>query len=262
MKVCEILRSNTPCIVTGELGTGLEDVAAGVAVELAGEFSIATATYKGSGKKFFQQIAEQLDIPTEVEDDKGKIKQFTLEQLKEEIVLNIPTDALLLLPEAKRLTMGIRFWLEDLIANGCRVCCFAVANPGREIFIKMIEVQLELPSNRTIRAVMENEATKLGLNLTPARLSQLQPLAGRNPMLARKVVRQEKLGINQTVEHRQYLVMMPILLAGLFSFAIIRYIGMGIGNKNWQIFGGVSLTMAMAAKQLGRVEGAKKRLGE
>lgn len=241
---------------------GLENVTAGVAMELAGEFSIATAIYKGSAKKFFQQIAKQLDIPTEVEDDKGRIKQLTLEQLEEEIPANIPTDALLLLPEAKRLTLRIRLWLEDLIQAGCLVCGFAVTNPRRDLFIKMIEVELELPSDRTIRAVMENEATKLGLNLTPARLSQLQPLAGRNPMLARKVVRQEKLGINQTVEHRQYLVMMPIILAGLFSFAVIRYIGMGTGNKNWQIFGGVSLTVAMAAKQLGRVEGAKKRLGQ
>lgn len=237
-------------------------MAAGVALELAGEFSIATATYKGSGKKFFQQLAEQLDIPTEVEDDKGKIKQLTLDQLKEEIALNIPTDALLLLPEAKRLTTGIRFWLEDLIEAGCRVCCFAVANPGRDIFIKMIEVELELPSDRTIRSAMEDEAAKLGLNLTAARLSQLQPLAGRNPMLARKVVRQEKHGINPTMEHRQYLVMMPIILAGLFSFAVIRYVGMGTGNKNWQIFGGMAFTGAMAAKQLGRVEGAKKRLGQ
>jgi hypothetical protein len=152
--------------------------------------------------------------------------------------------------------------LEDLIEAGCRVCCFAVNNPGRDIFIEMIEVELELPSDRAIREAMEDEAAKLNLNLTAARLSQLQPLAGRNPMLARKVVRQENLGINQPVEHRQYLVMMPIILSALFAFAIIRYVGMGTGNKNWQIFGGVSLTVAMAAKQLGRVEGAKKRLGQ
>jgi hypothetical protein len=124
----------------------------------------------------------------------------------------------------------------------------------------MIEVELELPSDQAIREAMQDEAAKMGYDLTSARLSQLQPLAGRNPMLARKVVRQEKLGINQPVEHRQYLVMMPIILAALFSFAIIRYVGMGTGNKNWQIFGGVALTVAMAAKQLGRVEGAKKSL--
>ncbi len=240
----------------------MDEIAAGVAEELAGEFSIATVTYKGSGKKFFQELAKQLDIPTEIEDDKGRVKQLTLDQLKEEIALNLPTDALLLLPEAKRLTTGIRFWLEDLIEAGCRVCCFAVNNPGRDIFIEMIEVELELPSNRAIREAMEDEAAKLNLNLTAARLSQLQPLAGRNPMLARKVVRQENLGINQTVEHRQYVVVMPMILAALFSFAILRYVGMGTGNKNWQIFGGVALTVAMAAKQLGRVEGAKKKLGQ
>ncbi len=240
----------------------MDEVAAGVAVALAGEFSIATVTYKGSGKKFFQQLAEQLDIPTEIEDDKGRVKQLTLDQLKEEIANNIPTDTLLLLPEAKRLTTGIRFWLEDLIEAGCRVCCFAVTNPGRDIFIEMIEVELEMPSDRTIRSAMEDEAAKLGLNLTPAQLSQLQPLAGRNPMLARKVVRQQKLGINQPIEHRQYLVMKPIILSALFSFAIIRYVGMGTGNKNWQIFGGISLTAAIVAKQLGGLEGAKKRLGQ
>lgn len=240
----------------------MEDVAAGVAELLAREFSIATATYKGSPKRFYQQIAQQLDIPIETEDDKGRVKQLTVDQLEEEIALNIPTNALLLLPEAKRLTMKIRFWVEDLIVNGCIVCCFAIANPGRDIFIKMIEVELELPDDRAIRAAMQDEAAKLNFDLTPAKISQLQPLAGRNPMLARKVVRQEKLGINQPVEHRQYVVVMPVILAALFSFAILRYVGMGIGNKNWQIFGGVALTAAMAAKQLGRVEGAKKRLGQ
>ncbi len=201
-----------------------------------------------------------MDVPTEIEDDKGRVKQLTLDQLKDEIMVNIPTDALLLLPEARRLTTGILFWLEDLIEAGCRVCCFAVANPGRDIFIKMIEVELELPNDQAIRAAMQDEAVKLNFDLTPTRLSQLQPLAGRNPMLARKVVRQEQLGINQTVEHRQYLVMKPIILSALFSFAVVRYVGIGTGNKNWQIFGGVALTVAMAAKQLGRVEGAKKRL--
>lgn len=229
---------------------------------MAGEFSIATATYKGSGKKFFQQLAEQLDIPTEVEDDKGKIKQFTLDQLKEEIALNLPTDALLLLPEAKRLTTGIRFWLEDLIANGCIVCCLAITNPSRDIFIRMIEVELELPDDRAIRAAMQDEAAKLNFDLTPAKISQLQPLAGRNPMLARKVVRQEKLGINQKVEHTQYIVIMPILIAMLFAFAVVRFIGVGTGNKSLYITGGVALVVATALKQLGQVRGARKRLGQ
>jgi hypothetical protein len=235
--------------------------------EFRDEFDTAIAIYKGLPKKFFADIADQLKIPTTEpkynrEGDEVGEKPLTMDGLKDEIAENIGDRTLLIFPESKRLTTGARYWLEDAIAKGVRVVCFAVVNPQRDIFLEMIEVELELPSDRTIRCAMEDEAAKLGLNLTPAQLSQLQPLAGKNPMLARKVVRQEKLGINQKMEHRQYLVMMPIILSALFSFAIIRYVGMGTGNKNWQIFGGVALTVAMAAKQLGRVEGAKKRLGQ
>lgn len=248
----------------GEFGTSLDEAASAIEQELSGDFSIAKVVYKGSGKRFFIELAKQFDIPTtcpKLNADGEEIgeKPMTLDELKEEIALNIPADALLILPEAKRLTTLITFWLEDL---NCRICCFAVVKPSRDIFLKMIEIELALPDDRTIREAMQDEAAKMGYDLTSARLSQLQPLAGRNPMLARKVVRKEKLGINQTVEHRQYLVMMPIILAGLFSFAVIRYVGMGTGNKNWQIFGGIALTVAMAMKQLGQVSGAKKKFGQ
>jgi hypothetical protein len=42
---------------------------------------------------------------------------------------------------------------------------------------------------------MEQEAKKLGLSLSQSKLAELQPLAGRNPMLARKVVQRQKLGM-------------------------------------------------------------------
>ena len=236
--------------------------------ELRDEFDTAIATYKGSGKKFFADIADQLKIPTTEpkynrEGDEVGEKPLTMDGLKDEIAENIGNRTLLIFPESKRLTTGARYWLEDAIAKGVRVVCFAVVNPQRDIFLEMVEIELELPDDRKIRAVMEAEAQRQSLNISPSRLAELQPLVGRNPMLARKVIRNEKLGLKQEkVEHTQYLVMMPIILSALFSFAIIRYVGMGTGNKNWQIFGGIALTMAMAAKQLGRVEGAKKKLGQ
>jgi hypothetical protein len=101
---------------------------------------------------------------------------------------------LLLLPEAKRLTTGIRFWLEDLIEAGGRICCFAVANPQGDIFIKMIEVELEMPSDRAIRCAMEDEAAKLNLNLTAssstfptATLSWQKSHAGEESSAAREI---------------------------------------------------------------------------
>jgi hypothetical protein len=205
---------------------------------------VAIATYKGSLKKFFMAIAFQLDIPTtetqyNKNGDPTGEKDLTVDALKEEILENCGEDTLLILPEAKRLTTSIRYWLEDAISAGVRVVCFAVANPGRDIFLEMLEIELKLPSDRHIREVMEAEAQRQGLNLSKSRLAELQPLAGRNPMLARKIIRNEKLGLKQDKpEHTQYVVIMPVIIAMLFSFAVVRFIGMGTGNKGLYITGG------------------------
>ncbi|NJO93939.1 MAG: hypothetical protein HC820_05490 [Hydrococcus sp. RM1_1_31] len=47
--------------------------------------------------------------------------------------------------------MKIRYWLEDMIANGVTLVCFGAANPDKEIFLEMLEIELELPSDRLIR---------------------------------------------------------------------------------------------------------------
>jgi hypothetical protein len=190
--------------------------------------------YKGAGKKFFAAIAEQLDIPTE---DGETGKPLTMDRLKEEIALNIDSGTLLILPEAKRLTTGIRYWLEDLTASGVLLCCFAAVNPGRDIFLEMLEIELELPSDSHIRLVMAAEAQRQGLTLSKSRLAELQPLAGRNPMLARKVVQNERLGLNREgkPEHTQYMVIMPIIIAVLMAFGIVRFIGLGTSNQGLYI---------------------------
>ena len=116
------------------------------------------------------------------------------------------------------------------------------ANPGRDIFLDMLEIELALPSDAHIREVMEAEAQKQGLQIGKSRLAELQLLAGRNPMLAQKIIKNEALGLKQDKpEHTQYVVIMPIILACLMSFGIVRFIGMGTGNKSLYIFGGVSL---------------------
>ena len=226
-----------------------------------GKAPIATAVYKGAGKKFFVAIAEQLDIPTE---DSETGKPLTMDRLKEEIALNIDSGTLLILPEAKRLTTGIRYWLEDLMASGVLLCCFAAVNPGRDIFLELIEIELELPSDSDIRFVMAAEAQRQGLTLNKSRLAELQPLAGRNPMLARKVVQNERLGLNREgkPEHTQYMVIMPIIIAVLMAFGIVRFIGLGTSNQGLYILGGVTLVSGMTLKQLGNVRGARKRLGQ
>ncbi|ELS03446.1 hypothetical protein Xen7305DRAFT_00031700 [Xenococcus sp. PCC 7305] len=226
--------------------------------EMLSEYNCAIATYKGSLKKFFQAIAFNLQIPTE----DGNDKPLTVDALKDEILENSGEDTLLILPEAKRLTTSIRYWLEDMMSAGVTVVCLAVVNPKKEIFLEMLEIELDLPSNAHIRSIMEAEAERQGLNLTKSQLAELQPLAGRNPLLARKVIRNEKLGIKQTSQHTQYLNIMPIFFAVMVFFTVLRFVGMGTRNKPLYIFGGVAVAGLMAAKQLGSIKGAQKRLGQ
>jgi hypothetical protein len=234
-----------------------------------GKLPVATAIYKGSGKRLLEQIAEQLTIPTTEPklDKNGDVvgeKPLTLDALKDEIAANVDDQTLLILPESRRLTTGIRYWLEDLIATGVTLCCFAAVNPGRDIFLEMIEIELDLPSDVDIREVMAAEADRQGLTLSNARLAELQPLAGRNPMLARKVVQSERLGLNRAgkPEHTQYMVIMPILIAFMMAFGVVRFIGLGTSNQGLYILGGTTLVAGMTLRQLGNVRGARKRLGQ
>lgn len=265
--ICDAIAQGSPVLVLGEKGMG-EELPGAIAQHHSSDYEVAIATYKGSGKKFFVALAEQLDIPT-TEDKYNKDgevigeKPMTMEALKDEIAQNVGDRTLLVLPEAKRLTTGIRYWLEDLMSEGVRICCFAAANPGRDIFLEMLEIELEMPSDRAIRSVMEREAQAQGLNLSKAELAQLQPLAGRNPMLAKKVIKNHRLGLSQKAkpQHTQYVVIMPLLIAMLMSLGIVRFIGMGTQNKSLYIFGGVALISGMTLKQIGQVRGARKRLG-
>ncbi|NEQ48378.1 MAG: hypothetical protein F6K00_34550 [Leptolyngbya sp. SIOISBB] len=80
-------------------------------------------------------------------------------------------------------------------------------------------------------------------------------------MLARKVVRQRRLGLkHQRPEHHQYVVMMPIIISALMAFGIVRFIGMGTQNKSLYIFGRTALVSGMALKQLGSLRVTRKRL--
>ena len=224
-----------------------------------GEYNTAIATYQGDMLEFFQAIAFNLEVPTE---DYETGKPLIAKNLKKEIIKNCNEFTLLILPKAKRLTSAIKYWVEKMMQAGAIVVCLSVVKPKGDIFLEMLEIELDLPSNKTIREIMRAEAIFLGLDLTKAELAELQPLAGRNPLLARKVINNRALDIKQKAQHTQYVNIMPIFFAVIMFFAILRFVGMGTKNKSLYIFGGVSLAGLMSLKQLGSIKGAQKRLGQ
>jgi hypothetical protein len=262
--VCAAIAAGCSVLVLGEAGAGAGTIAQAVYDQFSGSLSCAIAVYKGSGKLFFQNIAGQLDIPIEAEpDDNGKTRPLTVDQLKDEIAQNVGDETLLVLPEAKRLPASVRYWLEDLLSAGVRIVATAVVNPQRDIFLDMVEVALALPDDPMIRAAMQAEAQRHGLKLSEAQIAALQPLAGRNPAIAKKVIRNEALGLQQTkVEHSQYLDISPLILAALCLLGLLRFIGLGTGDRGLYIVGGMAMMLGLSLKYLGRIQGSKRRYGQ
>ncbi|MCT7968938.1 hypothetical protein NG799_21745 [Laspinema sp. D1] len=251
-----------------ESGVGGSEFVTRIVDEFAGELDVAIATYKGSGKKFFHRLAEQLDVDISEpklnrEGEPVGERSLTMDELKEALLDRMNSDTLLIFPEARRLTTGVRYWLEDAISNGVRVCCFAVLNPKRDIFLDMIEVELEPPSEKHIREVMRSEAQARGLNLSESELADLAPQAGRSPLMAKQVIKRHSLGIHdEKAEHTQYINVTSLWLVFLISFSAMRYVGMGTGQRDIQIFGGLAFMLLMGLKQLGQIKGTRKRLGQ
>ena len=245
------------CLILAEAGQGLNALAEEIYHQIDSRL-VALACYKGSLKNFFKAIATQLDVPTENEKGSG----LSVDVLKDEILMNVGEDTVFVFPECQRLTTSIRYWLEDCMDQGATIACFGTHAPEKDIFLKCGRFNLGLPQQSTIRGVMQEEADRLGMKITDAELASLEPLAGRNPMLARKVIRNYKHGLVEPPEHKQYVTVMPIVIAALFAFAVVRFVGMGTGNKALYIMGGVSLVAAMGLRQLGNVRGSRKVLGQ
>jgi hypothetical protein len=246
-------------LVLGESGSGKTSLGQAVVDELDGEFNCAIASYSGSLKKVLGDLAEQLDIPTENEEG----KKLTADQLKDEIAINANAKMVLVVDNANRWPASLRYWLEGLMNSGCRLVLLAIHNPGRDIFLKLLPIEIEPPSDLEIREVMQQEAKRLGLQLSRSRLSQLQSQVGKNLMLARKVVQQEALGLNsQAGEHSQYLDISPLIAAALCILGVVRFIGLGTGNKSLYIIGGIAIMLGMAMRYLGKISGPRKRLGQ
>ena len=92
---------------------------------------------------------------------------------------------------------------------------------------------------------MEDEAQSLSISLTPGQLADLQQRTGGNPMLARRTVREEYLGLDGNApDHTQWIDGTPLLIAGLMCFMILRFLGLGFNNTSLYLLGGM-ITVAV-----------------
>ena len=254
------LQANSSLLIVGETGCGKSFLAKAVAEELEiQDFQVAT-TKPGSVKQILLDLAFQLGVDTESLEGKALSTMGLMKAIADWLFTNT---AFLICDDAHTFPVSLRCWLDQLNNKGVPMLLLATFPPARDIFLKLPRIELEPLSDRSIRSIMMEAAYELDLELTPAQLASLQQRTGGNPMLAKRVVREEYLGLEGNADHTQYIDGTPFLIATLMVFMILRFLGKGFNNTSLYLLGGI-ITVAIGIVRIMLYSLPKKsgRLGQ
>lgn len=249
-RIVEALQAGKSLLVLGESGSGKTYLGTQVGDSLGYRYAIVS--YAGAAKETLTEIAEQLNVPIVSDDEKPK--PLTAAQLRDALKDELKhSRSLLVVDDAHRWSSSLRYWLEDLYREGVLLLLLATNPPLKDIFLKLPIVELKPLSNDDIRSVMQREAADQGMSLTPAQFAELQTRAGGNLALAKRVIYEELLGITETranQDQAQYIDGTPLLIALLAIVGIIRFIGLGLGDKALYVLGGILTLAALIIRSL------------
>lgn len=267
--ISQAVEQGESLLIIGEQGSGKSTVAAAVKEKASRETlfkGVAIVGYSGSMKVFLNSIGFQLGIEltkpklNSKGEEVGESPMGT-DEMKEELACNLK-GKLLIIDDAQTLPNSIKLWLEQLHKDKNQLLIFSITDPAKGIFLRLGKMELPQPTELQMRDIMQREAIALNLSLSPSRLAALQRRTGKNLMLAKKVIRDESLGINSGIEHRDYVDISPFIMAGLAGLAVVRFVGLGLGDRTLYIVGGVAMTSGFMLKYLARgLTRNRKRLG-
>ncbi|AFY74802.1 small G protein, GTPase SAR1 [Synechococcus sp. PCC 7502] len=240
-------------LVLGDDGGGKTTLAENVANQLRSRgYTVAIADYGGSAKKTFTVIAEELGVDTVRVNSVGKDIPLTADQLRDAIAKVLLTEPrpILICDNAHRYPSSLRYWLEEICADGGVIFLLATRPPRRDIFLKMPRTELKSIQTDRLRSLMIAEAQELGVNVDNSKLAELQERSGGNPYLAKRAVREEVLGLGdgEAGDHTEYVDGTPFLIAAVSLVAILRFIGLGLGDKSLYIIGGIFTVLAITLR--------------
>jgi hypothetical protein len=255
------LEAGAAMLVVAEAGMGKSHLARRIAEELRAAAARVALVAPSTPKQTVLDIAVQLGVALTT--DEGR--PLTQMQLQREITASLATQrAVLLVDDAHRLPVSLRVWLEQLLAIGQPIVLFATHPPRKDIFLKLPRLELQPLTHTQIRELMRDAATAQNLALSPAQLATLQERTGGNPMLARRVLDEERLGLEATApDHTEWIDGTPLLLAVLLIFSAIRFLGRGLHQTDLYLLGGfLAVAVGIVRLLLASLPRKSNRLGK
>lgn len=255
--VATLLRDES-LLVLGDPGAGKTAIAFATRTELKHlGYTVAVAGYNGSAKETLVDIAEQIGASVMTDDDRPK--QKTAQQLREDLRDRlVQPKTLLICDDAHRWSASLRYWLEDVkgrgeaTERGGLLLLLGYEPPAKDIFLKLPKLELQPLNEDEVRYLVQQEVKALSVEFRPTEVAEMCAAAGGNPSLARRTVREKALGIVevQGSEHFQYIDGTPMFAALLSLVAVVRFVGLGLGDKALYVLGGLLTLVAFSAKAL------------
>lgn len=254
-------------LILGEPGSGKSVLADRVKVALEAEGrTVAIGIYLGSSKGLITEIAEAFGIPLEETLPNGKSRKLTVDELRREVgdELKQP-DRVLIADDAERWPASMRLWLEACWKDKATVLLLSDRPPASGIFTKVPRLELPTVPLEHIRQLMIAEAASFNATLSTGDLAELQQRVGGNPALAKRVVRERFLNLESEAgegDHYRYVDGTPFLIAAIGLVSLVRFIGLGLGDRALYILGGVAMSIAIVLRiVLGQINRKSTRLG-
>jgi hypothetical protein len=235
-------------LLLGEAGSGKTILAERVLEAIDG-LNVAFVSYDGSVTGTLEAIADQLNIDTT--NEKGR--PLRGDALKEAIAQGMNSDTLLVCDNAHRWAASLRYWLEILHGKGVILLLLAIEDLKRDIFIRLTRIELSPLKEDEIREIMIREAVAVSLDISPSKISQLIAIAGNNPLLAKQVIQEAAIGrhFEEGGKSNAYINVAPFVNGILTLLGVIRFLGLGLGDRSLYIFGGVAMILAIGVRYIG-----------
>lgn len=250
-------------MVVGESGSGKTVLAERTAARLH-DRHCAIVNYV-RGKQAVMDIAQAfgVDLTEPRYNQKGEVtgdRKLTQEELEQRILEEVKPGWVLFVDNADRWSQSLRLWLMQLEQKNVPLVLLCTKQKNLDLFLRRTRLDLPKPTPYEIREIMQRHAAALAHPLTPGEVAELQQYAGLNLGVAKLVVEQHKQGIKPKADqHRDTIVIAPYASALLGAFAVLRFVGLGIGDKTLYLVGGVCLVLFLMLKTIGQETNKQQR---
>ena len=254
-------------MVIGDAGCGKTTLAEEIRTRLTCKSAIATWTNQG---ETLGKLCEDLGIALQTDKvtTSGKVtgkRNKSNNELKAELKDFVKTNKTVLFADnAHDYGKAMLTILQQLMDLGAVLVLLSVSSSKKGLWLKCAEIILETPSEAQIREIISKYAVARGIRLSPPDINNLQRYAGGNPMLAIAAVQDESLALrDETQSKAVYVDIAPFVNCFLMSLGVLRFYGMGTGDRGLYIIGGVLFLVGLALSRfMAQLNKKTKRLGE